>query len=359
MSDITTKTQAEITQDLSNNMPSGYQTSTGFPIYDFFVAIAMVLKTIWDFIVAVYNNFNIDNLTGDDLVRKCEQDRNIIWKQKQASSGYLTVEGDFSLAVGDQFSTEGDLIFEVLEAIEDTEGTASVHVQCATAGIVGNVPANSIIKMPVTLTGVTSVTNEAAFTNGYDDESWDSLRQRYKDDVAMPITSGNQYHYKKWALECVGVGNARVLPLWDGDNTVKVIIIDANSQPAGSELVGTVQEYIDPEISGIGAGQAPIGAYCTVVSASALNINITANVTYLAGTIKATVDEAIAANIASYLAGIAFKQNYVSYARIGDAILDTAGVEDYNTLLVNSGTANISVSDSQVAVKGTTAFTAV
>lgn len=358
MSTITNKTQDELKQDLVNNMPN-YQATIGFPIGDFFVAIAMVLKNLWDLIVSVFNMLNIDNLTGDDLTRKCAQDRNIIRKSATASSGYLTVTGDFSLAVGAQFITQGGLIFEVTQATADTAGSASVPVICTTLGISGNVAANTITQMPASLSGVTAVTNEVPFTNGYNEESDDDLRQRYKDDVAMPITSGNIYHHKKWALERTGVGNARVIPLWNGDNTVKVVIIDANAQSAGTELVAEVQEYIDPNVSGTGEGQAPIGAYCTVVSATTLSINITANINYTNIANKTTVDSDINTNIVNYLKSIAFKQNYVSYAKLGELILNTDGVNDYNTLRVNTGTINISVSNEQVAVKGTATFTSV
>lgn len=359
MSDeIITKTQDEINQDLIDNMPN-YQTTTGFPIGDFFTAIAIVLKALWDAVVEAFGYLIIDNLPMDLLIKKAKQDRNIDWKQKQGSSGNVTVIGDFSLAVGDQFSTEGGLNFEVTAATSDTNGSAIVPVQCTTAGANTNVPANTIIKMPVTLQGVTGVTNTEAFTNGYDDETKESLLQRYKDDVAMPITSGNQYYYRKYGLEITGVGDIRVIPCWAGANTVKLILINSNSRKADNDLITAVENYIDPAPKGTGAGKAPIGAYCTVISATELAIGITANIVYSSGMIKADIDTVINANITSYLKSIAFKQNYVSYAKIGDLILNTDGVEDYNTLLVNSGTTNVSISDDKVAVLGTTNFTKV
>ena len=198
MSDLTIKTENEINQDLIDNMPN-YQATTGFPIGDFFVAIAMVLETLWNKLLYVFGLLDIHNYTGDDLTRKCKQDRNIIRKLAQPSGGNVTVNGDFALSVGDQFSTEGGLIFQVTTATEDINGTASVPVECTTKGANTNIPANTIIKMPVTLQGVTSVTNSEAFTNGYDDESDASLIQRYEDDVAMPITKNGQ----KKSLELV------------------------------------------------------------------------------------------------------------------------------------------------------------
>jgi len=369
MSDmIETKTQDELTADLINNMPSGYQTSTGFPIGDFFTAIGIVLKPFWNSIVSIYQMLtDLSNWDLSLLKIFCYERRNIIYKEASASSGYLTVTGDFSLNVGDQFQTSGGIIFEVTEATASTNESASVPVQCTITGMSGNVAVNTITLMPITLTGVTSVTNETAFTNGYDEEGKSSYLQRYYDDLAMPIISGNKANYKKLAKECGGVGDARVVSLWNGDNTVKVIIINSNYINADDTLISEVQQYIDPYTLtdgvkvgwGEGNGQAPCGAYCTVVSATALDINISANVIYNSQYLKADVDSAISANIASYLKTVAFNQNYLSYAKIGESILNTVGVIDYNTLLVNSGTSNISIPDEDVAVLKTTTFTEV
>lgn len=358
MSDITTKTESELTNDLQNNM-ANYQTTTGFPIGDFFVAIAMVLETLWDAIAAVYNMLmDLSNWPLELLKIFCYERRNIKYKEASVSSDYLTVKGDFSLSVGDLFQTDGGIIFKVTAAIEDTKGVASVPVECTTAGVVGNVAANTIVKMPVTLTGVTSVTNESAFTNGYDEEGKAAYLERYYNDLRKPITSANIYHYESWATSITGVKKARVLSCWNGANTVKVIIINSNSQPASDELVATVQKYIDPNSSGTGAGQAPVGAYCTVVSATSLDINVSATITYETGADKTTVNNTITANISSYLAEIAFDKTYVSYAKIGTIILETDGVEDYSSLLINSGGSNVSIADTQVAVLKTTTFTA-
>ena len=76
----------------------------------------------------------------------------------------------------------------------------------------------------------------------------------------------------------------------------------------------------------------------------------TVNSLYLAsGYTSAGITEYIEA----YLKSIAFKQNYVSTGRIGNAILDAPGVIDYADLMVNGGTANITVPEKSVAVLGT------
>lgn len=47
----------------------------------------------------------------------------------------------------------------------------------------------------------------------------------------------------------------------------------------------------------------------------------------------------------------------VSYAKVGDTILNSDGVSDYSNLTLNGGISNVSVPTEQVATLGTTNFT--
>ncbi|MGK5506723.1 baseplate J/gp47 family protein [Brevibacillus formosus] len=108
----------------------------------------------------------------------------------------------------------------------------TVKVEAVVAGSSGNVPANSITLFPVTLAGFTAVTNPSPTSDGFDAESDEDLLKRYYQRIRTPATSGNKAHYKNWAMEVQGVGDVRIVPLWDGVNTVKVIIIDSDKKPA-------------------------------------------------------------------------------------------------------------------------------
>jgi uncharacterized phage protein gp47/JayE len=102
-----------------------------------------------------------------------------------------------------------------------------------------------------------------------------------------------------------------------------------------------------------GDGKAPVGARVTVQSAKAILINVTANITVTGGYNTDSVKAAVNQNIESYIKSLAFvEDNDVRYVRIGNAILDTTGIEDYSELKVNGGTANIPVGNQEVAVKG-------
>lgn len=254
--------------------------------------------------------------------------------------------------MGDLFESTGGIQFAATETKVITTSGA-VSVQAIVSGSAGNVGIGSITKIPVTIAGIASVTNTAAATGGYEEETDGDLRNRYYEALQKPATSGNVYHYEQWAKSVSGVGGAKVFPLWNGDNTVQVVIINSDKGVAPSGLVELVQEYIDPNVTGTGEGQAPIGAYCTVTSATGISVNVSVRIQLMSGYELASVTSAIEENITAYLQEIAFEQTYVSYGKIANAVNDTEGVLDYSNLLVNNGTANIEIGEKEVAILGT------
>jgi len=231
-------------------------------------------------------------------------------------------------------------------------GTVDVTVTAEVAGSAGNVAAGRITFVTTPVAGVSSVTNAAPTTGGTDKETDAALLARYLQRVRNPSSSGNKADYINWAMEVSEVGGVSVVPLWNGPGTVKVAIIKTDKTPADAALVAAVQAYIDPD-PGMGEGKAPIGAAVTVVAATAVQINVTATLTIAPGYDAASVKVAVEANIDAYIKSLVFAQdNDVLYSRVGNAIIDTVGVQDYSGLLVNGGTANVVIGDTEVAVKG-------
>lgn len=182
-------------------------------------------------------------------------------------------------------------------------------------------------------------------------ETDEALRQRYRDAVRRPATSGNKYHYIEWALQIPGVGGVRVFPLWNGPKTVKVVIVDAEKLPASAVLVQQVQDFIDP-VPGRGEGQAPIGAVVTVASAIGFELDIHATVTLAAGYTLQGVTNTFRERLAAWRKSAAFEATYVSQAIIGALLLGTDGVLDYTELLLNGDSGNLALNDEQVPVIG-------
>ena len=338
--------RSTIQNRLLASVDDSYNKSEGEFIYDSVMPVAIELEGSYVIIDGMLDKAFADTATGKNLDRIVNS-VGLTRKITSKSYGVVTITGIAGSPINKGELVASDSVnFEFIETtIVPSSGRIDVNVKCTSYGTNGNVPIGAIKYFPKTLTGLQTVTNAAAFTNGYDEEDDDTLRKRYYVKVRTPATSGNKYHYLNWALNVTGVGNANVLPLWNGNGTVKVIIINSNKVGADQTLVQKVAAYIEE--------QRPIGATVTVVSAEELALNITGAITidtdnYTLATVVANIE----ANITEYLKDIAFESNYVSYARIGSVILDTVGVKDYSDLRINGGIENINLTDSQVAVLG-------
>lgn len=332
------------------NIDDAYDKSEGSFFYDAIKPIAIELEAAYTDQEKIIDRGFADTATGADLDRLVYQRAGITRKPATKATTTVTVTGaqGATINAGDKVASETvNFVFTESKVIDAT-GQVNVLVECEEAGSIGNVPVGSIKYIPVVLPGLTSVTNPEAVTNGYDGETDDELRQRYYEHIQTPATSGNKYHYQNWAKEVIGVGDAKVYPLWNGNGTVKVVIIDANKRAADAQLVADVAAYIEE--------QRPIGAVVTVESATEKPINVSfAAVKDPAYTDQQILDNVTAA-ITDYLKSIAFVQNVVSYAKIGNAIIDSPGILDYSNLTINGGTANIPLTETgvltEVAVPG-------
>lgn len=330
-----------------------YQKTVGFPTYDITRAFARAICSLGDDTDIAVGKTNVDNLTGEELTRWCSQRRGIVRTAAVAATGQIKiVSGSGTITTGNLFESDGGIQFRATET-KSVHANDTVRVEAVVPGSSGNVVSGSVTRMPVTIQGIATVTNPAAMSGGYDAETDEALRARYYFDLKQSANGANANSYLVWALSVSGVGHAKVFPLANGVNTVEVCIIGSDMEPAASSLVAAVQNYIDPGSTGTGQGQAPMGAICTVTTATALNINVACHVTLESGYTVQTVLNNVKAKIQDYLHGIAFVSNYVSYARIADAVMDAEGVDDYEDLTVNGGTNNITIGARQVAVMGT------
>ena len=273
-------------------------------------------------------------------------EQGIVRKAATSSFVSVTVTGTPGsvVSVGDKVASDY-LVFTITEkGTLDESGAVTVKASCDTPGKAGNIPTGAINRFPVTLPGLVSVTNPTPAEDGFDEETDDELRKRYFEKVSLPATSGSKYHYVMWAKEIGGVGDAKCLPLWNGNGTVKVIVINSDKGVASEELITEVANHIEEN--------RPVGAEVTVESASPLALNISVNLVLSEGISKETAEERIVENITSYLQKNAFASTYISYAQIGGCILDCDGIADYSDLTINNGTDNIDVGETEVPVLG-------
>lgn len=349
------KTKDVIHQEMLNSISDDYDKNVGSFIYDATRPSAEKLEEAYKDMDLVVSKLSINNLSGDELAKEVYERTGITRHKATYATTIVTVNGQPGtvINIGDKVSSDSINYTFMESKTIDVNGQALVLVQADVIGAIGNVPANTINSFPITLQGLTGVTNLYPVTNGYEAETDANLLDRYYERIQTPPTSGNKAHYKNWAKEVTGVGDARVFPLWNGDNTVKVVIIDSNKAPASADLVAAVQNYIDPGVTGLGEGVAPIGAFATVASAIGKSINIIVDAikdpAFTDQQIQLNVEE----NLREYLSSIAFDENStVSYARIGSLIIASEGILDYQNLLINNSTANVLIGEQEVAVLG-------
>jgi len=318
-----------------------YETSDGSFIYDFARPVSEEMSRVYADNERTLKNAFALTAAGDALDKKAAEQA-LERKKAKYAEGVLTVKGTKGAVIrAGSKAASGDLLFSVIENVIIPEsGIADVKAICDKAGSVGNVTANTITRFPVTLPGLSEVTNKEPFSGGSDEETDDELRSRYFDKVSRPNTSGNKYHYETWAKSVSDVGAVKVIPLARGPGTVKVIISDRENRPAGDKIVTAVQAVIDEN--------KPIGASVDVVSSRALNISVSADIRFTGNSDNALFE--ISESITNYLSKSAVEKGFVSYAKIGSLILANENVEDYENLTVNGGTENIPVGDEYVPV---------
>lgn len=236
-------------------------------------------------------------------------------------------------------------VFYTDAAATITGGTASVNATAAEIGADFNVIADSVTQFFKNIAGISSITNTNAALGGTDNETDDALRARVLFRLQMPATSGNSYHYQQWALEVDGIGAVKVLPLWNGNGTVKIIVASSAMGEINSDTFAAVTAHIE-EVR-------PIGAAVTVVSAAAVTVNLAAAVSISSDTTLAAVQEEWGEKVAAYFKEIAFDAESVSYNKLVYLLMSCSGVNDYTSLTANGGTSNIALSAEQIPALGT------
>jgi uncharacterized phage protein gp47/JayE len=337
--------EANILDRMIGNVPSDVDASEGTFVYDALsptsLEIAQQEAHLDEALKKVFAQSAAENGYSDELEQRAAE-FGITRKAGTKATVTIRVTGTDGTYNGVTVQTAAGL--QYMADITVTNGIGTAVATAADVGTSYNVVEGTINQFPVQVSGLTSVTNTTAATGGTDVEIDDALLARLLVKVQTPSTSGNKNDYKLWALSISGIGGVRIFPLWNGNGTVKVCLIDSNKQPASDNLVQAVKTYTE--------SVRPIGATVTYEAATGLSINIIATILKNSAYTADQITSNIKAKITAYLQGIAFVQNYVSFAQIGNAVLSSEGVTDYNGLTVNGGDSNILVGDEQVPVLG-------
>lgn len=279
------------------------------------------------------------------------------------------------ISIGQSFSTVGDTIlnYTAVQVYANEDGDVvpgSYIMQCNTVGSVGNSYIGRIVPNDYN-EKLASAEITTLLYPGEEEESDDSLRERFLANLMKTAFGGNIAQYRQWAKEIPGIGGVQVYPVWAGGGTVKLSIIDTDYNSCSSEFCQTILEKFDPENSGgetgLGLGIAPIGHKVTVSTPLPRTINVSGKITLLPGYKLETLMPDIKATLENYLLSLREawensddENNYsvtVYLGRINFAILNVKGVSSAYELKLNETDTDIKLTETsslqEIPVLGT------
>lgn len=279
------------------------------------------------------------------------------------------------ISIGQSFSTVGDTIlnYTAVQVYTNEDGDVvpgSYVMQCNTVGSVGNSYIGRIVPNDY-IEKLASAEITTLLYPGEEEESDDSLRERFLANLMKTAFGGNIAQYRQWAKEIPGLGGVQVYPVWAGGGTVKLSIIDTDYNSCSSEFCQTILEKFDPENSGgetgLGLGIAPIGHKVTVSTPLPRTINVSGKITLLPGYKLETLLPQIKLALEEYLLSLRQawensddENNYsviVYLGRINFAILNVKGVSSAYELQLNGTDTDIRLTETsslqEIPVLGT------
>ena len=258
-------------------------------------------------------------------------------KQGSKAIGEIKVEGKEGATITNgSILKANDLYFTVLNDIE-LPNDNTIYVEANEVGYKYNLLPNTEFELVGKNDKVTKLINEVEFTNGVDIESDEDLRKRFIKVVNNPSASGNKNHYEEWALEVNGVGRAVVYPLWNGNGTVKVMIVGNDNKPVSDEIIEACELHISENM--------PIGCQLTVTTPSLLNVVINASIEIKEGYELEDVKLEFEASLNEYLKDVTTE---LTYSKVYGLLVNHAGVEDIKSFNINNSNSNIIISEDKI-----------
>lgn len=344
-----------ILQRMLDTIPDTIDKREGSIIYDALTPAAAELAQAYIWLANAVDLVFVDTAVEEYLDRLCNQ---IGITRKEAT--FAIKQGNFydennnpmNVKIGSRFTCE-DLYWIVIQKISD----GSFQVQCETEGVQGNNVTGSLIPVDY-INGLAVATLTDLLVPGEDTETDEALRARYlavSNDVAF---GGNIEDYKEKTKQIDGIGAVKVIPVWAGGGTVKLIIINSDYNIASNVLIENVQSTICPNLTDEGTGLAPVGHKVTVVTPTETKINVKTKVTLSTGSTLEIVQQAIKEAIGNYLLDLrkTWEESsslIVRTSQIDSVILNVEGVLDVSVTTINGQASNLEIAQEYLPVLGT------
>lgn len=342
-------TKEVILDEMLDRVPDTIDKREGSIIYDALSPIAEELAQVYADMDMVLDETFADTADEYYLIKRASE-QGILQKNGTAAVLKIKVEPETVVIENGVGFNVGELNYKVTENL----GSGYYAITCDDTGTEGNNTAEDIIPIDY-IDGLEGVSIVSIISSGTDEEDEDSLRNRYYDSFTKIAGNGNQEYYREEAVNCIGVGAAKVEPLWNGEGTVKIYILANGYEIPSTELVTSVQNTIDRYQDGLGKNKAMIGHIVTVVPASQEPIAVKVSLLYEDGYTFEDVKDSIYQAISSYMYSVSEDwgtEEHITVRRgeIESLILAMNGILDVQNVMLNDSSGNIIISGYSVPV---------
>lgn len=337
-------------ETIKNNILSkiNLDTREGSFINDMVSPVSIEFSNAYSQFKSMLDTMFIKDINDITTIEKRALDYGVIRKTGDYAIGELqaVVQAGCVIEEGALFATDENLQFESDESIVVMkDGTISIKIKAIEVGSKYNVVANKITKVPISIPKLVSISNSNTTSGGFDVENDEEFYRRLMLQIQKPATSGNAIHYKIWATEVAGIGDAKVFPLHNGNGTVLVVPITSDKRSPSSATIEKVKSYIELN--------RPIGAVITVQAPIEITINATATITIDANYNLSDIKSTYETNFKKYIDDSVYKLTNVDYYKCLSMFYEIEGVNTVTDFKLNNGNTNIVIGNTEIQVAGT------
>ena len=361
---ISNNSAEEIHERMMNNLPKDIDDMPGGFPYDFTMPAALEKDEFINYHLVRSLMIAFPQYAWDEWLDLHGAQVHLTRHEAEKSSGYVKVTGTEGALIeeGTIFCTPATdtgpaIEFATTETVEiGSGGSATISIRAVETGPGSNVPANTIVIMAKPNKAVTAITNESATSGGTPRESNDDFYDRIAAEYDNSMTYlGNDTDYVRWAKEA-GAGDCIVVSAADGPGTVKLVLVDANGQPASEDLITAVYNHI---VSPDNRANRLLPTACAQLSCvAATTVSISYTITGLLYDTTTSIEQ-IKADFTEAVKSVyseAKDKGVLRYNDVRPVIKGIPGVQDFSTFLMDGAMSNIVLDQDEYPETGTLTF---
>lgn len=345
------RTFENIMDEMLEQVDSSVDTRQGSVIYDALAPIALELEQVYADLGLMGEECFADTASYYYLMKRAAERGIFVREGTPAVLKVQVTPAETVLLPGTEFNV-GEKNYTITEDL--TEGFFSMT--CTETGVARKDIEEDVIPVEE-VEGLEAIEIVSILDMGSEDEEEESLRERYFASFEEAAFGGNRAEYREKADDFPAVGGCKVVPVWNGGGTVKLVILGADYGVVSTSVVQTVQNAFDPSGDGDGTGIAPIGHIVTVVPAKEEMVDIFCRVVLQSGYTWEDVKDRVTDSVEEYFLSLRKtwedeKNLVIRRGQIESIILNITGVDDVKEILLNGTAGNFMIDEYKIPKVG-------